>query len=44
MTKYGPNGETRNLLGCWATYAKNNDILNTDDEDIDTGISPSGPD
>ena len=34
ITKNGPNGETRNLLGCWATYANNNYIPNIDDEGI----------
>ena len=34
ITKNGPNGETRNLLGCWATYANNYYIPNIDDADI----------
>ena len=32
--KNGPNGETRNLSDCCATYANNNYIPNIDDEEI----------
>ena len=34
ITKNGPSGETRILLGCWATYANKNYIPNIDDEDL----------
>ena len=34
ITKNGSNVETRNLLGCWATYANDNYISNIDDEGI----------
>ena len=34
IIKHRPNGETRNPLGCWATYANNNSIPHPCDNNV----------